>query len=128
MDVTVETTYGKVAGRRFPGHDQFRGIPFAAPPTDALRFAPPAPPEAWTGVRETLEYRPSAHQPQSPLPGMTVGPQSEDCLYLNVYTPRSDDTRRPVRSGSMVAASSPAALASPSTRDGRSWSAATSSS
>ena len=96
MDVTVETTYGKVAGRRFPGHDQFRGIPFAAPPTDALRFAPPAPPEAWTGVRETLEYRPSAHQPQSPLPGMTVGPQSEDCLYLNVYTPRSDDTRRPV--------------------------------
>jgi para-nitrobenzyl esterase len=94
--VTIETTHGKVKGEQRQGHLRFRGIPFAAPPVGALRFAAPAPARPWAGVRAALAYADSAHQPKSALPGMAVGPQSEDCLYLNVFTPAADDARRPV--------------------------------
>jgi len=94
--VIVETTHGHVRGEARPGHVRFRGIPFAAPPTGALRFAAPAPAEPWKGVRDCLDYSASSIQPPSMLPGMTVGAQSEDCLYLNVFTPATDDARRPV--------------------------------
>lgn len=96
MNVTIQTTHGKLIGRRFERHEHFRGIPFAAPPICRLRFAAPTPVEAWSNVREAFEFEASAPQPRSPLPGMQVGQQSEDCLYLNVYTPKSDDARRPV--------------------------------
>ena len=58
---------------------------------------PPVPPAAWTGVRDTLEYGPSA--PQS-LPGPNARrarAESEGCLVLNVFTPGlADNRRRPV--------------------------------
>jgi para-nitrobenzyl esterase len=98
VGVTIETRYGKVAGSREDGLEIFRGIPFASPPLGPLRFRPPEPPEPWAGVRDATSFGPSA--PQNPLPqafpGLDVGPQSEDCLYLNVYTPATDDARRPV--------------------------------
>jgi len=96
MHVTIETTRGAVRGEQLAGHQRFRGIPFAAPPLGRLRFAAPEPAPAWPGVRDALEYADSAIQPRSPLPGMTVGRQSEDCLYLNVFTPAADGARRPV--------------------------------
>jgi len=96
MGPIIETTLGPVEGTRCEGHERFRGIPFAAPPVGELRFAAPAPAEAWADVLDATEYSASAHQPESALPGMKVGPQSEDCLYLNVYTPSADGGRRPV--------------------------------
>jgi para-nitrobenzyl esterase len=96
LGVIIETTHGRVRGEQRPRHQRFRGIPFAAPPVGALRFAGPAPVEPWAGVRDALAYADSAHQPKSALPGMAVGPQSEDCLYLNVFTPAADAARRPV--------------------------------
>src|SRR5262245_35126364 len=96
MNVLVETRHGKVSGERLPNHDRFRGIPFAAPPLGDLRFRAPRAPEAWSGVRETVAFGRSAPQSPSVLPGMESGPQSEDCLYLNVYTPRADQAKRPV--------------------------------
>ncbi len=78
----------------------YLGIPFAAPPVGELRFRPPAPVEPWDGVRETKRFAPAA--PQNPDPmmvasGYYVPPTSEqDCLNLNVWTPRNDDRRRPV--------------------------------
>jgi len=98
MGAIVETRFGKLAGSRGDGIDVFRGIPFAAPPVGALRFAPPRPPEPWAGVRECKDYGGSAPQPPIllPLPGMDVGRQDEDCLYLNVWTPAADGARRPV--------------------------------
>jgi len=96
MSITVETTHGPVRGERLAGHQRFRGIPYAAPPVGALRFAAPQPPKPWQDARDAGEYGDSAVQPKSPLPGMTVGPQSEDCLSLNIFTPAADGARRPV--------------------------------
>jgi len=87
--VHVET--GDVRGVATPRGRAFLGIPFAAPPVGALRFRPPAPPEAWHGVRDAT--RAGAICVQNTVPGS--GRQSEDCLTLNVYAPHDADPRRP---------------------------------
>jgi para-nitrobenzyl esterase len=96
MGPIVETTHGKLEGVQEVGHQRFRGIPFARPPVGARRFRAPEPAEPWAGVRDASAFAASAPQNPSPLPGMAVGEQSEDCLYLNVYTPAADGGRRPV--------------------------------
>lgn len=94
---TVTTTYGQVQGLARESHLAFLGMPFAAPPTGKLRFAAPRPPAAWTGVRAATEWGKAARQTTHPIPGFAAsGPQDEDCLYLNVYTPAADSRRRPV--------------------------------
>uniref|UniRef100_A0A4D5R9W9 Carboxylic ester hydrolase n=1 Tax=Scolopendra viridis TaxID=118503 RepID=A0A4D5R9W9_SCOVI len=65
----------------------FRGIPYAEPPIGKLRFKPPVPNKPWKGVRNATTDRPSCPQ----LDYFTGGQKfigSEDCLYLNVYTPQ----------------------------------------
>ncbi len=97
MGITVETTYGKIEGVLGEGISIFRGIPFAEPPVGKLRFQAPQKPKPWSGVRDATKFSPSA--PQEPMLGMNVGPMSEDCLYLNVWTPASrpdDGKKRPV--------------------------------
>ncbi len=73
----------------------FKGIPYAAPPVGPLRWKPPQPAAAWTGVRPATEY--GARCMQSPVfPDMVFhdsGP-SEDCLYLNVWTPAAPSQLR----------------------------------
>ncbi|MGW6904850.1 carboxylesterase family protein, partial [Streptomyces sp. NPDC054940] len=73
----------------------WKGLPYAAPPTGSRRYAPPQPVASWTGVRDASAYGHAA--PQVPLlPGLPETPnQSEDCLYLNVWSP-SPRGRRPV--------------------------------
>jgi para-nitrobenzyl esterase len=75
---------GRVRGLTVPGGYDFRGLPYAAPPTGDLRWRPPRPPADWQGVRDATRYAPSSPQPQNPT---LTGPASEDCLYLNVCTP-----------------------------------------
>ena len=96
MGAIVETTSGKVEGQSRGAHERFLGIPFAAPPLGELRWKAPQPPAPWSGVRAAQAYAPSCPQPPSALPGMAVGAQDEDCLYLNVFTPRADGRKRPV--------------------------------
>jgi para-nitrobenzyl esterase len=86
----VETGLGRIEGITRGGVRIFRGIPFARPPVGELRFRPPRPVEAWTGVRDATRFGASAPQPPLLLaarPGMDVGPQDESCLFLNVYAP-----------------------------------------
>jgi len=97
---TVETSYGTLEGKEKRGALSFRGIPFAKPPVGDLRFRPPQPPDAWTGVRDATTYGPAAPQSMGAmnqlLGGQQGGETSEDCLTLNVFTPAADDGRRPV--------------------------------
>ncbi|MER5891135.1 carboxylesterase family protein [Streptomyces sp. NPDC001941] len=86
------TAYGRVRGRLSErGVASFLGVPYAAPPVGPLRFAPPAPPQAWTGVREAVAFGPTppkaAYQPpmDALLPEHSV--PGEDVLSLNVWTP-----------------------------------------
>jgi para-nitrobenzyl esterase len=71
---------GKVAGSA----DEYLGIPYAAPPVGALRWRRPQPAARWGGVREATSYAPHCPQPPS---GFGVASTSENCLYLNVFTP-----------------------------------------
>lgn len=60
----------------------YKGIPFAAPPVGELRWKAPQPAEKWEGIKQTTEFAPSPIQGGNP-----PGGKSEDCLYLNVWTP-----------------------------------------
>ena len=96
----LETPAGRVRGRREGGLCVFRGIPFAAAPVGALRFAGPQPVEAWTGLRDASHF--GAAPPQrsdamiEALGLLGEHEIAEDCLTLNVWTPGLDDARRPV--------------------------------
>jgi len=86
-----------VTGRR--GIIKFKGIPYAAPPVGQLRFSPPAPVEPWSGIRDALEYSPVAPQPQSNLEmlfGAQKAQSEAECLTLNIWTPQSNSSKRPV--------------------------------
>lgn len=100
MNPTVTISDGELVGREDNGICRFLGIPFAAPPVGDLRWRPPSPVSPWQGQKDAGEFGCSA--PQAPagglqkLIGISGGPTSEDCLYLNVWTPAADGARRPV--------------------------------
>uniref|UniRef100_A0A481BZ00 Carboxylic ester hydrolase n=2 Tax=Sus scrofa TaxID=9823 RepID=A0A481BZ00_PIG len=105
----VDTAQGRVLGKyvSLEGLAQpvavFLGVPFAKPPLGSLRFAPPQPAEPWSFVKNTTSYPPMCCQ--EPIGGQMLSdlftnrkerliPEfSEDCLYLNIYTP-ADLTKR----------------------------------
>ncbi|MFJ9453549.1 carboxylesterase/lipase family protein [Kitasatospora sp. NPDC101447] len=90
----VRTTEGTVRGFLDRGLAVFRGIPYAQPPVGPLRFAAPAPPEPWDGVREAFEFGPVPPQ-SGPLPAGEPS-TGTDWLTLNVCTPHPDSGGLPV--------------------------------
>lgn len=84
----VKTAEGILEGKDLSGIKVFKGVPFAAPPVGNLRWKAPQPVKHWDGAREAKEYGPNPMQ--EPLFGdMNFGTKvnSEDCLYLNIWTP-----------------------------------------
>jgi len=94
----VKTSNGPVRGRRDDrGLFVFKGIRYGAPPVGDIRFKPPRKPASWTGVADASEYGARAMQAGSGLAAAADAPKmSEDCLFLNVWTPGLDDQKRPV--------------------------------
>src|SRR5580704_14176649 len=94
--LVVITTGGTLRGKATGRMDEFLGIPYAAPPVGRLRWRPPHPAAPWTGVRAATAFGPHCPQPPS---GFGVASTSENCLYLNVFTPagaRNDGRGLPV--------------------------------
>ncbi|KAM8947595.1 LOW QUALITY PROTEIN: pyrethroid hydrolase Ces2e-like [Pelodytes ibericus] len=108
----LATKYGKLLGTVTPvkGTERkvhtFLGIPFAKPPTGELRFARPEPPVPWSNIRDTSDHPPMCLQNPAAMElladyyqvEITSPPISEDCLFLNVFTPadRGQNARKPV--------------------------------
>ncbi len=95
----VRTKTGELRGTVENGIAVFRAVPYAAPSTGELRFAPPRPVPPWQGVRDATQEGPIAPQGRSRLAhvmGDFEHPQSEDCLTLNIWTPGADSAKRPV--------------------------------
>jgi para-nitrobenzyl esterase len=95
----VATKSGKIRGKFENDLYIFKGIPYAAPPSGTLRWAPPQPVKKWDGVREAKEFcaiAPQTIMPMGPFGQAPQPPQSEDCLSLNIWTPGLDNARRPV--------------------------------
>ncbi len=92
---------GKVAGAAEGDVAIFKGIPFAAAPVDDLRWKPPQPVTSWNGTYEATDFGPDCPQLRgapTETASTTLPPdQSEDCLYLNIWTAAdSSAERRPV--------------------------------
>ena len=78
--VTVEQ--GILQGTHQDNIAIFKGVPFAKPPVGELRWKAPQPAEKWQGIKQAIHYAPAPIQAGNPPSG-----KSEDCLYLNVWTP-----------------------------------------
>jgi para-nitrobenzyl esterase len=103
-DPVIETAYGKVRGYATNGVNTYRGVRYGATTMGKNRFRPPQKPEPWTGVRDATSYGYSAPQtnpstrgnpgPESPIAKIlaasdgfrAAAAESEDCLFLNVWT------------------------------------------
>ena len=108
--VVVETKYGDILGktRHYPDSEstpfksvhRFLGVPYALPPLGHLRFRPPKPPSAWKpNILNATQYGKFCAQPRDPgnekymqkfLPQVTADLYSEDCLFLNIFTPTTN--------------------------------------
>ncbi len=91
-ELVVRTGSGDLRGQSENAINVFRGVPYAKPPVGELRFKPPQPMPAWSGVRDAVADGPIAPQGRSRLAhvmGDFERPQSEDCLALTLWAPPS---------------------------------------
>ena len=92
----VEVRNGKLQGVEEHGMLAFKNIPYAAPPVGGLRWRPPQPAQNWQGVRDASRFGQACLQPMVEGLNPELIPGSEDCLKLNVYTPKDSRNNLPV--------------------------------
>ena len=95
----IKVDGGLISGTMTDSVRSFKGVPFAAPPVGELRWKPPQPVVAWDGVRECNAFGPQCPQAPYPAGSIYAAPpqkQSEDCLYLNLWTAAKEGEKRPV--------------------------------
>jgi len=86
----VRIEQGIVEGSEMRGVHAFLGMPYAAAPIGDRRWQPPQPPDAWEGVRDATHFGPACLQKGGASFDLRVQEQSEDCLFLNVWTSTLD--------------------------------------
>ena len=82
----IRIEQGIVEGSEMSGVHAFLGIPYARAPIGDRRWQPPQPPDAWEGVRDATHFGPACLQKGGASFDLRVQEQSEDCLFLNVWT------------------------------------------
>ncbi|HEY4198765.1 MAG TPA: alpha/beta hydrolase, partial [Mucilaginibacter sp.] len=87
----VATRQGYIRGVHENGIAVYKGIPYAQPPIGSLRYRPPVSHQPWSDTLSAVRFSPAALQPSG-----TAVTGSEDCLYLNLYTPAIDNHKRAV--------------------------------
>ena len=93
----VKVERGMVQGTMEDGLAVYKGIPFAAPPVGDLRWRAPQPVVKWSGVKQTTAFAPACVQGMMMGPGRGGPAPSEDCLYLNIWSPaKSPNEKVPV--------------------------------
>ncbi|EKN64835.1 carboxylesterase type B [Neobacillus bataviensis LMG 21833] len=95
----VESAYGKLQGDQIDSVFAWKGIPYAKPPVGSLRFRAPELPDSWEGIRDATSFSPVAPQTRREIMeffGNDISNMNEDCLYLNVWSPSTDNKKRPV--------------------------------
>jgi len=97
----VDTSYGTVKGFADDANTwAWKGIPFARPPVGDLRWMAPEDPESWEGVRQADEFCDWCPQyfveDAGPPPSIPIITGSEDCLYVNIWRPQSEEKNLPV--------------------------------
>jgi para-nitrobenzyl esterase len=99
----VRIQQGEVAGITKAGVTAYLGLPFTAPPVGNNRWRAPLPATAWSGIRHADHFAANCQQPEPPeafrawtSEYLIKGPISEDCLYLNVWTPAGAHEPLPV--------------------------------
>ena len=92
----VQTANGMLEGVNASGIKIFKGIPFARPPLGNLRWREPQPVENWAGVRKADKFGSRPMQIRASYSDMVFRSDSisEDCLYLNVWTPAKSPAAR----------------------------------
>ncbi len=103
QDTIVRLGAGDIRGRTQDRVRRFMGIPYAAPPVDERRFAPPAPPVPWVGIRDAVDPGATAPQRVKAVPGLDVEAligsgwvHGDEYLTLNVWRPDDDSSNLPV--------------------------------
>ena len=94
--VIVETALGKLQGKRDRGVNIFLGVPYAGQVSGERRFKRPSPIKPWAGIRDALKLGNPSMQPPNQTYGINEPDPAEDCLYLNIWTPATDNKKRPV--------------------------------
>src|SRR5579864_3580475 len=87
--LVVQTDKGAVQGFFTADAREFLGIPYAAPPVGALRWRPPQPAAPWTGMRDATAFGNVCAQTGNVGTGVINTSTAEDCLVVNVYTPKT---------------------------------------
>jgi len=94
--IVKRTESGRVRGVATAAGASFLGVPYAAPPLADLRWRPPQPVRPWRGVRDATRFAPACMQKGVSMPGEDPPAISEDCLYLNIWTPPRRTGKAPV--------------------------------
>lgn len=96
LGALIHTQDGIILGAENGKTWAWKGIPFAKPPVGDLRWKAPEDPEPWTGVMHTKEFKSSCPQFDGNLTGKQSVIGDENCLYLNVWRPQTQEQDLPV--------------------------------